>query len=61
MKLSTEKKIEFVVDKQMQSLQKLKKAELRDVLQDVLTDYMRELCDDTISDMYNESFFGKGL
>ena len=58
MKLSTEKKIEFVVEKQMQSLTKLKKADLRDVLENVLTDYMRELSDDTISDMYNESFFG---
>mgnify|MGYP003337227525 FL=1 len=58
MKLSTEKKIEIIVGQQMQSVRKLKKAELFEVLQDILSDYMREMPDDVLNDMYNDVFFG---
>ena len=58
MKLSTEKKIEFVVEAQMPRLRKLKKVDLQDLCRDILADYMRELSDETIGDMYNEAFFG---
>ena len=58
MKLSTEKKIEIIIDAQMATMNKLKKAELREVLQDVLTDYMREMSDETLNEMYDEVFFG---
>ena len=58
MKLSTEKKIEFIVESQMVTTNKLRKIELRDLLQDVLTDYMREMPDDVLNDLYNEVFFG---
>ena len=58
MKLSTEKKIEFIVDAQMPSIKKLKKVDLQDLCRDILADYMRELSDETIGDMYNEAFFG---
>ena len=58
MKLSTEKKIEIIIDAQMATMNKLKKAELREVLQDVLTDYMREMSDETLNEMYNDVFFG---
>ena len=57
MKLSTEKKIEIIIDAQMATMNKLKKAELREVLQDVLTDYMREMSDETLNEMYDEVFF----
>ena len=58
MKLSTEKKIEFVVEAQMPRLRKLKKVDLQDICRDILADYIRELSDETIADMYNEAFFG---
>lgn len=58
MKLSTEKKIEIVVDSQISNLKKLRKAELFEVLEDLMFDYMREMSDDTLNDMYNEVFFG---
>ena len=58
MKLSTEKKIEFIVDAQMPNIKKLKKVDLQDLCRDILADYMRELSDETIGDMYNEAFFG---
>jgi len=41
-----------------QSVRKLKKAELFEVLQDILSDYMREMSDETLNDMYNDVFFG---
>ena len=56
--MTNEQKIQFIVDAQMIKLNKLKKADLQDICRDLLADYMRELADDTISDMYNESFFG---
>lgn len=58
MKLSTEKQIEFVVDAQMKQITKMRKVDLQEFCRSMLLDYMRELHNDTIREMYDEVFFG---
>ena len=57
--MSTERKIDYIVDAQMSRLKKLKKADLQDVLYDLMRDYFREFSNDTLNDMYYEIEYGK--
>lgn len=48
--------IEELVNDTMRDIKKLKKAELQSVTKELLTDNMRELCDDTIVAIYEERY-----
>jgi hypothetical protein len=57
MSVITERKIEFIVDCQMNSVKKMKKSDLFSLVRDLLADNIREMDDYTIEDMYTESNF----
>lgn len=58
MKMTTEQKIRIIVEAQMPYIKKLKKVELFEVVDNVLSDYYREMSDETLDDMYYETEYG---